>query len=215
MMKPNEKILNLNDYLDQRPKESITAFFAKKLNATISKRVFAFFIDIFIINFINFVIFSAYSAFLNGFLFSLPGKKIAYMSKNLISIEPLVGLTILYGYFLFCYYVTHGKSLGKKIMKLSVVSDSYLTGNMLHKSPELKEAFLRASGYVICYLSAGILFFMPFFRKDKRGIQDILSKTSVLEDKQLYEYFISQEKKDEQIVYLNLESLEDKTKTAA
>jgi hypothetical protein len=57
---------------------------------------------------------------------------------------------------------------------------------------------------MMCYATAGLLFLLPFLRKDKRGLQDMVSATSVIDDKQLYQYFITPMRSESEVLEINV-----------
>ncbi len=186
-----DNIINLHDYLEQRLKEPITSFTAKKIRASLLKRFASFGLDIFIIGLIKVGFVNAYQGFLNSFFFQISPAKMQHIWDKFYVIDPLISISIFYGYFMFCFYSLNGKTIGKIWMKLSVIQDDFREGSMLNHSPDLRHAFLRATGYLMGYTSMGLLFLLPLVRSDKRGIQDILSQTVTLEDSQIYEHFIT------------------------
>jgi len=70
-----------------------------------------------------------------------------------------------------------GATPGKKILKIKVV-DVKTFGEITNT-----QAITRSFGYIPAILSFGIGIFMIAFRKDKRGLQDLLAGTVVVYDK--------------------------------
>ncbi len=197
-MESENKVIHLHEYLNQRPKESVTSFTAKKIKAQLFKRFVAFSTDIFVIGMLKIGFVATYDKFLKTFFFTLPSSKIDAIWERFYVIDPLISISLFYGYFIFCYYSLNGKSIGKKWMKLTVVQDNFRDGMMVSQYPGIREAFLRATGYLMGYTTAGLLFLVPFMRTDRRGVQDFLSQTVTLEDNQLYEYFITSQASEEE-----------------
>jgi uncharacterized RDD family membrane protein YckC len=207
-------IINIKDYLDKRPRGAITSFASQKLSAPLMTRMQAFLTDIFFLLVLRIGVMGAYSDFAKTFFSQYAPEKYDLMIENMVAMEPMIGLVLFYGYFTFFYYVTQGKTPGKAIFKLTVISNDYLEGNLYHKAPTLKEAFFRANGYMMCYATAGLLFLLPFLRKDKRGLQDMVSATSVIDDKQLYQYFITPMRSESEVLEIKCPVVES-TKEAA
>jgi hypothetical protein len=65
---------------------------------------------------------------------------------------------------------------------------------------------------VLC--NCRIIIFIPFLRKDKRGLQDMVSATSVIDDKQLYQYFITPMRSESEVLEIKCPVVES-TKEAA
>jgi uncharacterized RDD family membrane protein YckC len=83
-------------------------------------------------------------------------------------------LTIMFSYFSIFYFVTNGRTFGKMLLGLSVKS--------AHEEMTLNEAMIRSFSYFVCAMTGSFLFCLPFLRKDKRSLADILSKTNVVSD---------------------------------
>jgi pSer/pThr/pTyr-binding forkhead associated (FHA) protein/uncharacterized RDD family membrane protein YckC len=82
---------------------------------------------------------------------------------------PLVGLA--YTIFLFYCLMKYRATIGKKVMKLRVVPEDNLAGNI-----DLNQAFLRFIGHVV----NGFLMGLPYLLilgSERKGLQDIFSKS--------------------------------------
>lgn len=155
---------------------------ASQKNQVLKKRVYAFCVDLYIIVGIKLMITFAYTSFFKSFFFQLPFKKQQHLLESLMMVDVAVTPLIFFTYFLISYYSGEGKSLGKLFFKLTVAQNQ-LTKDYL---PTFKQALFRTLGYMACYLSLGTLFLMPFFRKDRRGLPDLLSGTQVYSDQVIY-----------------------------
>lgn len=82
----------------------------------------------------------------------------------------------VYGLVIILFWVAKGQTPGYKAYSLKLVD------NESKKNVSLLKAIGR---YLLFLFSATtiILAFLPFFRKDKKCIQDILTKTTVIEEK--------------------------------
>lgn len=118
----------------------------------------------------------------------------------------IVSICLYLGYFIVMPLFTNGQTLGKKLMKLKIkkIDDTALTtNNLLIRTAILygvlnsiinlilllvtsKNVYLNVSGYVNTVFSLVIIitFFMMIFRKDGRGIPDLLAKTVVVTDEE-------------------------------
>lgn len=83
---------------------------------------------------------------------------------------------VVYGLIIIFFWVVKGQTPGFKAYSLKLVDDTTF------KNISLGKAILR---YFIFLISATtiLLTFVPFFRKDKKTIQDIFSKTIVISEK--------------------------------
>lgn len=195
----NDKSPNLKDAIEneakiipfpnqQKPKNN-----AKLL---LRKRTYAFLIDLYVIVLIKVIMTLSYTTFLKAFFFQLPMAKQKMMLENLQVADMMVTPVIFFTYFFFSYFAGEGKTIGKIFLKISVVNHS-------QSSLTLKESFMRSMGYGINYMTAGLLFLLPFFRKDARGIPDMISKTMIKMDEEL----VKVENQFENVVTIETSSL--------
>lgn len=85
---------------------------------------------------------------------------------------------LLFTYFLFSFYWGEGKTIGCLLLNL-------VTVNSEQRSLSFKEAFVRSFFHSFYFFSAVTLLtvpllLIPFLRKDKKGLSDILSGTICL-----------------------------------
>lgn len=82
----------------------------------------------------------------------------------------------VYGLIIIFFWIIKGQTPGFKAYSIKLIDDKTL------KNISLGKAILR---YLIFLISATTIFltFIPFFRKDKKTIQDILCKTIVISQK--------------------------------
>lgn len=152
------------------------------------RRLWAFCVDTFLIFAIKEGLFYSYMNFIKAFFYQLQLSQQKSIIEHLSNLNPFLTFATFMAYFTISYYWGHGKTVGKLIFHISVVPENYLEAKSkkdLHLS--FFDAFARSVGYVICYLSALVLYALPLIRKDRRGIPDYLSKTVVASDKQIQE----------------------------
>ena len=93
-----------------------------------------------------------------------------YFRAATILLNMLFGV-VYYGFF----YQTRGTSLGKSIMNMKVVVLPF------SDTPNMRTAFQRdILGKLISTLPFFLGYFLYFFRKDRRTLHDLMSKTVVL-----------------------------------
>ena len=85
------------------------------------------------------------------------------------SLTQLILTTIAY---IFMWY-KWGQTPGKKMLHIKVVDDQTL------QTASLLQVILRFFGYFLSVISM-VGFFVPLFRKDKKALHDIISKTIVI-----------------------------------
>lgn len=178
-------------------------------NHTLKKRVYAFCVDLYIIVGIKLMVTFAYTSFFKSFFFQLPHRKQQDLLDGLMVVDLSITPIIFFSYFLVSYYSGEGKSLGKIFFKLTVAKNE-LSKDYL---PTFKQAVLRTVGYMTCYLSLGTLFFLPFFRKDRRGIPDMFSGTQVYTDHEIYLHFAEKDSSAE-VIPLTTETVTEEKKAA-
>lgn len=211
-LKQDEKELRSNDLIGHITEDKKVIPFPNHVRQTekiqknmiLKKRVYAFCVDLYVIVGIKLMITFAYTSFFKSFFFQLPQQKQQRLLDSLMIVDLSVTPIIFFSYFLLSYYSGEGKSLGKLFFKLTVAQ------NELEKDylPTFRQALLRTIGYMSCYLSLGTLFFVPFFRNDRRGIPDMLSGTKVYSDHEIYLQFVEKESPAEVIPLVATDSNE-------
>jgi len=144
------------------------------------RRVNAFIIDLLAISMARSLLLYTYIKFMSKYFYALTFD-VDFLS-HLYVLGNFLTITLFMGYFICCYYMGDGQTLGKLVFKLKVKSlrSSKLT---------LSESFMRSFGYLFCYLNFFLLFLIPFMTRDQKGLPDWISSTSVinLEEKKEYE----------------------------
>jgi uncharacterized RDD family membrane protein YckC len=83
-------------------------------------------------------------------------------------------MSLTFAYFSIFYFVTNGRTMGKTLFGLKVVSaEGEIT---------LKQSMQRSFAYFICAMFGSFLFALSFIRKDDKSLADVLSRTSVAYD---------------------------------
>lgn len=133
----------------------------------------AFFVDLVCISIIEKLIsIQLYYVFKQVFQHA-PQELRTYFTQEFSSLR-LTQLIIVFGsYFLISYLLSDGKTLGKLVFNLKVVSKRD------DQEVSIKQYFLRSFGYLICYLTGSFLFLLPMLNKRGTGIADWISSTKV------------------------------------
>jgi uncharacterized RDD family membrane protein YckC len=76
-------------------------------------------------------------------------------------------------YFTFSVYLSNGRTIGKKIFRIRIMS-------LVHHRVSLWHAFERAIGYGASTLEFGFGFIQYFIRSDRRTIHDRIAETIVI-----------------------------------
>ena len=134
----------------------------KYVYAPYAKRVKAFITDMFMI----------YAPILYVIAYVVMSGKDDFQSSN---VAPFIGVTI-YGFIYAILLSKFGQTPGKKAYEIKVVDD---------KSGEYISFFRALFRFFAFLFSATTLLglFLPFYRRDKKALHDILCKTIVVEQK--------------------------------
>lgn len=157
---------------------NILEFTKKPIKPLLMKRVYATTIDLLFISLLSRGIFHTYLNFLKTIFHHLTYASQKYSSDLFVLFFTIFGATF-FGYFVLSLYLGGGQTPGKMIFNLKIVS--------LNETSEitLLDGIKRTIGYFLCYNLGFILFGIPFFRKDHRGLPDFLSKTFVTTTEQV------------------------------
>lgn len=147
--------------------------------AVLKDRSYAFFTDIFLIGIINRAIMFTYANFIRTFFYQMPYSVQKSINDKMFEMNTLSFLVVFWGYFMLSYYLSEGKTPGKIIFHLKVQSPHTHEGHL-----SLKSCMMRTLGYFVSLPSFFALLAIPYFRKDKKGIPDMLSNTFVMSVKE-------------------------------
>ena len=165
------------------------------------KRVLAFCVDLYAILIIKVMMTLAYTSFFKSFFFQLPAYKQKQMIEGIQWLDLLTTPIVFFTYFVLSYFSGEGKTIGKLMFKLTVVRPDLKNDYF----PTIKEALMRTLGYIVCYMTLGVLFLLPFIRKDRKSLSDIFSNTSVWSDQELYDALREGEMSKDNVIQLDLQ----------
>ncbi len=146
--------------------------------ANLLRRCASMIIDMSILCLFNLLIFQAFTQFIMQYLYFVPtGIQHQIISASTAVYTGTFILTYL-TYFFYFSYLHRGETFGKKLMGLTVISESLLNENKLG-SLELtySQAMQRTLGYFLCYISFGTFYIFNFASEDKRGLSDFFSNS--------------------------------------
>lgn len=137
--------------------------------------------------------------------YSITEQNYSYKLLKYSRIQNIITIMCILLYFVVFQFYFDGKTLGKKVMKLKVVSNNnkqltilnyFIRSlvvnevfinvlNILFLSILSKSSFFKYSeiAYVITYILEMAIIFTIVFNKDNRGLHDYISNTKVIEDK--------------------------------
>lgn len=216
-MRMNEKnnVINLLDYANTKKElkpfnGTSSDFQSQKPAANLVARGAAFFLDIAAIGLIKSSVDAAYYLFISEFLGVFNKSAIIMKTQQNIPLQILSYLLVFSAYFFFTNFVLEGKTLGKKVMGLTIIPESFVTvEDDQNISLNFKQCFYRVLGYNLCYLSFGTFFIFNFSSEDKRGLADYLSGTRTVTDEWLFEMQDLKESAKE-VVIIDIQSLSKK-----
>lgn len=133
------------------------------------RRAAAFYIDLIIAIPLAVALIAGYTYFTGGFNNSA-NLKFEFNFENWYS---LVGLVL---YFDLATYLGNGKTLGKKLLRIRVVS-------LTHSKMTLFQSIERALGYGASFLEAGFGFIQFFINPNERTVHDRIAETIVVDEK--------------------------------
>ena len=162
----------------------------------IIRRMMSFSFDLMMIFILKISFILSLSGFVKTFFFQLHNSAQEELIHHLQNFDVSLTFLIYWGYFSLSMYLGEGKTVGKIFFKLTVVPRNAFQENQFSLS--FWSCQKRTLGYLLAYLSAGLLFFINFTRKDQKGLPDLLSQSMTIGDEALYYYFLV--KSDEQKV---------------
>ena len=133
------------------------------------RRAAAFYIDLIIAILLAVALIAGYTYFTGGFN-NNADLKFEFNFENWYS---LVGLVLYFG---LATYFGNGKTLGKKLLKIRVVS-------LTHSKMTFFQSVERALGYGASFLEAGFGFIQFFINPNRRTVHDRIAETIVVDEK--------------------------------
>lgn len=140
-------------------------------NQILKKRVYALTTDFFIIVVTNYFLMTAFTNFLKTVFFHFPLRAQMFLIHKLAAMTSVSLMSLTFAYFSLFYFVTNGRTMGKSLFGLKVVSPS---GEIT-----LLQAMKRSLAYFTCAMFGSFLFALSFIRKDNKSLADIFSGTAV------------------------------------
>lgn len=142
----------------------------------LKKRVYALTIDFFIVVVANYFLMASFTNFVKTVFFHFPLRAQLFFINKLGLMSSVSLMSLTFAYFSIFYFATNGKTMGKTLFGLKVISPS---GEVT-----LKQAMQRSIAYFLCAMFGSFLFALSFIRRDGKSLADITSSTTVvLEDK--------------------------------
>ena len=133
------------------------------------RRAIAFYIDLIIAIPLAVVLIAGYTYFTGGFK-NNADLKFEFNFENWYS---LVGLVLYFG---LATYFGNGKTLGKKLLKIRVVS-------LTHSKMTFFQSIERSLGYGASFLEGGFGFIQFFINPNRRTVHDRIAETIVVDEK--------------------------------
>lgn len=138
----------------------------------LKKRVYALTMDFFIVVVTNYFLMAAFTNFLKTVFFSFPIHAQMFLIQKLAVMSSISLMSLTFAYFSLFYFVTNGRTMGKTMFGLKVVTTD-------NSEITLKQSMQRAFAYFACAMFGSFLFALSFIRKDDKSLADVLSGTTV------------------------------------
>ena len=136
----------------------------KRING---RRIGAYIIDILAIKFISYFLFNQYLL-----IFLKTKSPLSYLSFNGLDEVLSILFTVNYlAYFTFCFSIYNGRTLGLFLLGIQVKRSHF------QSTLTFKECLNRSMANYVCHKIYFILFLLPLFRADNKGLPDILSNS--------------------------------------
>ena len=133
------------------------------------RRAAAFYIDLIVAVPLSVILIASYTYLTGGFVAN-KNLKFEFNFENWYS---LVGLVLYYG---LATYFGNGKTLGKKLLKIRVVS-------LTHPKMTFFQSIERSLGYGASFLEGGFGFIQFFINPNRRTVHDRIAETIVVDEK--------------------------------
>ena len=133
------------------------------------RRAIAFYIDLIVAVPLAVTLIAGYTYFTGGFK-NNADLKFEFNFENWYS---LVGLVLYFG---LATYFGNGKTLGKKLLKIRVVS-------LTHSKMTFFQSIERSLGYGASFLEGGFGFIQFFINPNRRTVHDRIAETIVVDEK--------------------------------
>lgn len=146
----------------------------------LKKRTYAFFLDLVFISILNKTIIYTYINFLDYYLPHINPEAKRSILSEFGKIQLPIYTIVFICYFFVSYYISNGKTPAKVIFGLKIHGKDILNDNI-----SFREASLRATCYYLATIFGLFLLAIPLFRKNRKGIPDIISNTDVYTETQL------------------------------
>lgn len=140
----------------------------------LKKRVYALTTDFFIVVVSNYFLMASFTNFIRTVFFHFPLRAQLFLIHKLAMMSSVSLITLTFAYFSIFYFVTNGRTIGKTLFGLKVISSE---GEIT-----LKQSMQRSFAYFSCAMFGSFLFALSFIRKDDKSLADVLSGTTVVYD---------------------------------
>ena len=137
----------------------------------LKKRVYALTTDFFIIIVTNYFLMASFTNFVKTVFFHFPFRAQLFFINKLSTMTSVSLMLLTFSYFTIFYYVTNGRTMGKTIFGLKVIT--------LDDEMTLKQSMQRSIAYFTCAMFGSFLFALSFNRKDDKSLADIFSGTKI------------------------------------
>lgn len=142
----------------------------------LKKRVYALTMDFFVVVVTNYFLMASFTNFIKTVFFHFPLRAQLFLIQKFAMMSSISLMSLTFAYFSLFYFVTNGRTMGKSMFGLKVVTSD-------NSEITLKQSMQRAFAYFSCAMFGSFLFALSFIRKDDKSLADVLSGTSVAYDR--------------------------------
>mgnify|MGYP006430975135 CR=1 FL=1 len=150
-----------------------------------SRRVWAFTIDLIIIGLMNKTVMLSFQNFLNTFYYQLQFSTQRMLENNLTAVSYVSYCIIVWGYFQLSYYLGEGKTPGKHFLSLQTYGAEFFDSGEYYLN--FHSSTMRTLGSFL-----GVVFILPlavpFVHPRGKSLSDIFSGPDVISQEQMLIY---------------------------
>jgi hypothetical protein len=193
-MSNTNNVVELKNYLKKNiPSRELTKSLFEKFQASNCniKRIQAFSIDLFIVGMIKTSIDFAYALFLSTFFYNLDIFAQAELINNMQIFSLAQAVVVASAYSFLNYYLLSGRTIGKKMMKLTTVNNEYVENiDFWNNELSINQCIMRTLGYISSSALMGVMYAFPFMRSDRKSLSDMWSNSTVMTEADFHQLFL-------------------------
>jgi hypothetical protein len=216
-MNTTNNVVELKNYLKRNiPSRELSKSLFEKFQPSNCnfKRMQAFSIDIFIVGIIKISIDFAYATFLSTYFYNLDIFAQAELMNNMRIFSFAQAIVVASAYSFLNYYLMNGRTIGKKMMKLTTVNNEYVENiDFWNNELSAQQCIMRTLGYISSSALMGVMYAFPFMRSDRKSLSDLWSKSTVMTEADFHQLFLYKSEYRESL-YIEMPASQEKIQKA-